>query len=94
MIYVTLPHNFIAIRYPGYFWNTDDQSLYSLKREGILRKLRIRYPNKFNRMAVPYYQLSVGGRKKLVTQDYLNKLTPTESKIPTYDNTSQIPRYW
>ena len=30
---------FIALSYPGYFWNTEDEKLYSIKIEGILTPL-------------------------------------------------------
>jgi hypothetical protein len=31
---VVMPDEFVATRYPGYFWNTDDQKLYSIKVTG------------------------------------------------------------
>lgn len=34
---VTLPKDFVATKYPGYFWNVVDKKLYSLKVTGELK---------------------------------------------------------
>ena len=46
---VTLPKDFVAIKFPGYFWNIKEQRLYSMKVTGVLRPLAGPYtPNHFN----------------------------------------------
>lgn len=36
---VTLPKDFVATRYPGYFWNVVERKLYTLKVTGELRPM-------------------------------------------------------
>lgn len=80
---VTLPKDFVSIRYPGYFWNLKDQRLYSMKVTGILRPLSGPYkPNQFNRALYPVYQISVGGYKRNISVDSLKKLKAANSTIP------------
>ena len=75
---VTLPIDFVATRYPGYFWNVTDKKLYTLKVTGELRPMALNnggffYGTKFE----PGYQISVKGQKRRYTLDYLNKLSAT-----------------
>ena len=80
---VTLPKDFVAIRYPGYFWNLKEQKLYSMKVTGVLRPLAGPYkPNPFNNYTCPVYQISVGGHKRGIGIDYLKKLKSANSTIP------------
>ena len=80
---VTLPKEFVAIKYPGYFWNLNDNRLYSLKVSGVLRPLAgpIK-PNRFNHLFEPAYKISVNGFTKTVAIGYLNKLRAKNSVIP------------
>lgn len=81
---VTLPPQFVAVCYPGYFWNHTDSQLYSLKGSGELRPIKyfrggifygIRY--------APGYRISVLGKRRLLTLDYLNSLPKNaDSVIP------------
>ncbi len=75
---VTLPKEFVATRYPGYFWNVSERKLYSLKISGELR------PMKFDkgglvcgRVILPGYRISVNGCKRKMTMEYLGKLKAT-----------------
>ena len=36
---VTLPKDFVATRYPGYFWNVVEKKLYSIKVTGELKPM-------------------------------------------------------
>lgn len=47
---VSLPKDFVATRYPGYFFNVKDELLYSIKIDGVLKPLPLRMPNRFNRL--------------------------------------------
>jgi len=75
---VTLPKDFVATRYPGYFWNVKEKKLYTIKVTGELR------PMTFNRGGTwygvrhePGYQISVKGRKRKYTMEYLGSLKAT-----------------
>jgi hypothetical protein len=80
---VTLPKDFVATKYPGYFWNLKEEKLYSLKVTGILRPMAGPYkPNPFNHWVTPGYQISVEGHKRSLHVDYLKKLKAVNSVIP------------
>lgn len=77
---VTLPADFVATRYPGYFWNTAERKLYSLKVTGELRPMAFHKGGTFygNRIE-PGYQISVGGCKRRFTMEYLGSLKATNN---------------
>jgi hypothetical protein len=75
---VTLPKDFVATRYPGYFWNVVERKLYSLKVTGELRPMAFHKGGNFGWVRVePGYQISVNGRKRRFTMGYLESLTAT-----------------
>lgn len=79
---VTLPKDFVATKYNGYFWNLKEQKLYSLKVTGVLRPLAGPYkPNSFNHWSSPGYQVSVNGDKRSILLDYLKNLKSVNSVI-------------
>lgn len=70
MIYVTLPPNFKSLKgIDGYFYNSEDDHLYSIKTYGVLRKMKRYKANHYNpavRMGkipygIPYYNISIDG---------------------------------
>lgn len=77
---VTLPADFVATRYPGYFWNVTERKLYSLKVTGELRPMAFHKGGTFygNRIE-PGYQISVDGRKRRFTMEYLGSLKATNN---------------
>ncbi len=84
---VTLPSEFIATKFPGYFFNSKDEKLYSLKIDGILKPLRYYTPNPFNHMhrTAGGYYVSVRGSRKLYTIEKLRELVASNSEIPVRD---------
>ena len=82
---VTLPKDFVATRYPGYFWNVVERKLYSLKVTGELKPMAFHKGGTFygNRIE-PGYQISVGGYKRTYPMSYLSSLkaTPDIQEIP------------
>ena len=75
---VTLPKDFVATKYPGYFWNVVEKKLYSLKVTGELRALTFYRGGWFyGRMIEPGYSISVNGLRKRYTMTYLNTLYAT-----------------
>jgi len=61
---VTLPKEFVATRWDGYFFNTKDEQLYSLKIDGMLKPLKFRTPNPFNHIGRFMVKLTNGSRVK------------------------------
>ena len=77
---VTLPVDFVATRYPGYFWNVKEKKLYSIKVTGELKPMTFHKGGNFGWVKVePGYQISVKGRKRRYTLDYLNSLKSTSA---------------
>ena len=59
---------FVATKFPGYFFNIQDHQLYSMKVDGILKPLKFHKPNHFNHLwrykdTEGGYQVSVKGQK-------------------------------
>ena len=78
---VVMPDEFVATRYPGYFWNTDDQKLYSIKVTGELRPLAFQKGFVYyGRQIEPGYQISVRGQKRTMTLAYLKTLKKTTKR--------------
>jgi len=76
---ITFPPEFVATKYPGYFWNTQTRRLFSIKVTGEQHELRVA-----NRAYVcdrflsqgPGYQVSVKGKPEYLSFEYLKSLTP------------------
>ena len=63
---ITFPDGFVATRFPGYFWNTADEKLYTMKVTGVLRPMRVCTPPP----GQPYhesYRVSVNGVRHRLT---------------------------
>lgn len=75
---VTLPKDFVATRYPGYFWNVKEKKLYTIKVSGELRPMAFNKGGRFYGVThLPGYQISVNGKKRKYTMDYLSTLKAT-----------------
>ncbi len=75
---VTLPKDFVATRYPGYFWNVVERKLYSLKVTGELRPIKFHKGGRFYGYVVePGYPISVNGQRRKYTMEYLGSLKAT-----------------
>ena len=75
---VTLPKDFVATRYPGYFWNVVERKLYSLKVTGELKPMAFHKGGRFYGYVIePGYQISVNGQKRKYTMEYLGSLKAT-----------------
>jgi hypothetical protein len=77
---VTLPKEFVATKFPGYFWNTSEKKLYSVKVSGYLHPLRYTRASPFTH-GVEGYRVSVSGERRWLTLAYLNKLRPNEDTV-------------
>jgi hypothetical protein len=79
---ITFPPEFTALVYPGYYWNTKNQKLYSIKVTGVLRPLKFQPGNRWNHY-VARYSISVNGKKKNIPVELLKKCKkPSDSVIP------------
>ena len=79
---VTLPKGFTATRFPGYFWDTNSQQLFSIKIDGVLKPLKPVFPNRFNHLNAPGYRVSHKGVRKFMSLLYLKNLSIKDSEIP------------
>ena len=78
---VTLPSNFVATKYPGYFWNLKEQKLYTMKISGVLRVLKKSLPNQWN-FFKESYRISHQGHRRTLEVSYLKTLVDKNSIIP------------
>ena len=78
---ITFPSPFTATKFPGYFWNTETHTLFSIKVQGILRELKITQPNHWNNLREPAYRVSHNGRKRWLHIAYLESLDIEDSEI-------------
>lgn len=76
---IVLPIEFVPSKYPGYFWNTESQTLFSVKVDGVLKEIQISHPNNFNNLNQPGYRVSVKGKRKFLPLSYLKTLRATTS---------------
>ena len=81
---VTLPKEFVATKYPGYFFNITDERLYSVKVTGMLKPLAKVYPNQFNHFRAGF-SVSIRGQKRVLEMSYLKTLKPMPSVFPVYE---------
>lgn len=65
---IIFPVEFKALKgFHGYFWNTTEERLYSIKIGGVLRKLSLRQPNRWTRIPFPFYELYRNGNRRYVS---------------------------
>lgn len=82
-LFVQLPLGYCETKYPGYFWNANEQKLYSLK-SGMLKEVKRSRWNG-NRYIGPRdgYNVSHLGKRRHLRHDDLMQLVPMRSVIPT-----------
>lgn len=78
---VIMPEEFVATKYPGYFWNVKTKQLFTAKL-GVLRQLKVSLPNRWNRLNGPAYRISHEGVRRTMTVAQLSKLAPKASVFP------------
>jgi hypothetical protein len=92
---ITLPKPFATVpSCPGYFWNTENHKLYSIKMAGELRELKMNkvnswtfkrmYRSKAARFGDEYYTLSVQGKPRCRLVKKLKKLKCVDYEIPMH----------
>ena len=79
---ITFPDGFVATRFPGYFWNTTDEKLYTMKVTGVLRPMRISSPPP-GYADHESYRISVNGvRRRLTTAQIKRVLIRGTATVP------------
>ena len=88
---INFTEDLTAIQYPGYFWSIKKGILYSIKIGGVLTPLKRRdiwTLRKFTQFGWKYdatewyYQVSVNGHTKIITDVYLKNLVLQDCTIP------------
>jgi hypothetical protein len=88
---VTLPYGFVSTWFPGYFWNTEEQRLYSLKIDGVLKPIRYVTPNHFNHLNEPGYRVSHKGVRRFMPMSKLKALPKHHTDvIPVKDTKKNL----
>lgn len=77
---ITFPPQFVVTKFPGYFYNTLDKQLYTIKVTGELRPMHYNRPNYWNRYRSGY-QVSYRGRRRFMTIEYLQSLLPQTIQV-------------
>lgn len=80
---ITFPDGFVATKFPGYFWNTTDEKLYTMKVTGVLRPMRISDPPALYEDDRASYRVSVNGvRRRLTTAQIKRALVRGTGTVP------------
>lgn len=78
---IVFPQEFVKTKHPGYYWNTVEHRLYTIKVTGELRPMAFNKGGHFYGVyREPGYQISVKGRKRKLTMDYLGSLKATDKQ--------------
>ena len=88
---VRLPEQYIATNFNGYFFNTEDETLYSLKIDGILKPMKLLQPNPFNHMREPFFKISVRGNRRSYPISKLRDLAEKELANPRITVIPEMP---
>lgn len=91
---IRFPKNFVAIKgYPGYFWNVEEDHLYSIKISGILTPLKEQNVGSYLIARFGgftpnerYYNISQDGRSRILTVAKINRIIEKDHTIPTRRN--------
>jgi hypothetical protein len=87
---VKLPQEYIATKYSGYFWNPDDECLYSVKVTGELKPMKPSYAGTmtsgrwYPNYNVPGFKVSVKGVRKFMSLAELKGLKPKNTLFPVW----------
>lgn len=88
---ITFPAPFVALeQYPGYFWNTNDQQLYTMKITGVLRPMKMTKGSMWVNNNKPGYMISHQGRKLYIWLQDLKNLKMVDSVIPVHVDKPKI----
>ena len=84
---ISLPKGFVSTKYPGYFWNVDDETLYSVKVHGSLKPMVMQKASMWNN-GMANYKVSVRGKHRILYVKDLEKLTPKKETYPIWSQST------
>lgn len=71
MYNVVFPPTFYALRkLPGYFWNSEDDRVYSIK-SGSLKKLKLNKATPYSPAPGRHYRLTVNGKSTTLDESWI-----------------------
>lgn len=79
---IKFPDEFVATRYPGYYWNTKDRQLYTIKVTGVLQPLKKYSASAWQKQPGEYYKISQKGKRHHLLVAHLQTLVPSNQTIP------------
>lgn len=85
---ISLPKEFTSTKYAGYFWNTEDRYVYSIK-SGVLRRIKKTVITSYLRYKFHWlsgndnfiFTVSCNGAKRILTETYLMSLKLKDEEI-------------
>lgn len=78
---ITFPDGFVATRFPGYYWNTTDEKLYTMKVTGILRPMRRCDPVPHDEHGQTSYRVSVNGVRRRLTIAQIKRILVRDGTV-------------
>lgn len=79
---ITFPAEFEALApYPGYFWNTKTETLFSIKMSGELKELRRSGPNKWT-FGREGYSICHKGKRRFLSCSNIKSKCVSNSTMP------------
>jgi hypothetical protein len=78
---ITFPDGFVATRFPGYFWNTTDEKLYTMKVTGILRPMQRCNPAPNDEHTQASYRVSVNGVRQRLTIGQIKRVLVRDGTV-------------
>lgn len=80
---IRFPSQFRALKgIHGYFYNIDDYFLYSIKPSGVLSKMKLYYPNRYNSIRECGFYLSIKNKRKFIGVSKLTNLILDDYMVP------------
>lgn len=84
---IKFPKEFVALRYPGYFWNKKEQQLYSMKVSGVLKPLKYQRSFRTIYKTLPAgYSISYRGRRFRIAVEHIDGFLVKDSTIPVINH--------
>lgn len=82
---IKFPKDFVKTKYNGYFWNIEEELLYSIKVGGELRPMKLHNSNRWLHFYEPHFRCSVNGKNRYYRLSELMKLKMEDSVFPMKD---------
>jgi hypothetical protein len=96
---IQFPECYVKTKYPGYFWNRDTQTLFSIKVGGFLKEMKYQSKamiihGRYRSFTLePGYRVSVRGERYIISLEELKRLNKKPDKIEFVDNKSVLKKF-